>query len=384
MAEYTFSVLTTRTSLKEQCIYIDFSLDLDEDTVNSGKIYLINDDSKKIEPLNAIVDGRTLQLKLLDWATPNSSYTLIIESGIKSIVDNELNESILKNIIFKSEVTSDINILSPYNYQVYRDKINISWNEIAPDSRVNNYYLEISDDTGFYNIITKTVLSLSDSTSESTDDTYLYKASITQPKEYKLYYIRMRAQNASEDYGNWSNVVTFEYAEPLPKATPEKIEDKKIIYMGEATLDTLPPLKKAYLNFVYTITEAFTTTSDFIKEGEKITIGSNVIVIETKSGDIKYNILTGAEEDNTDTETDTDESTDGSTDSSETDSSDTPTIEIEDLTGTGKIPVVVANEDVEVTYDSILDILPDKYFSIYYPVNIDISNAEISIVRRDI
>ena len=51
MAEYTFSVLTTRTSLKEQCIYIDFSLDLDEDTVNSGKIYLINDDSKKLKEI---------------------------------------------------------------------------------------------------------------------------------------------------------------------------------------------------------------------------------------------------------------------------------------------------------------------------------------------
>lgn len=381
MAEYTFSVLNSYTSLKEQCVYIDFSLDIDEDTVDAGKLYLINDDTKKIEPLDVVIDGRTLQLKLLDWATPNSSYTLIIENGIKSIVENELKESILKNIIFKSEVTSDINIISPYNYQVYRDKINISWNEIAPDSRVNNYYLEISDDTGFYNIVTKTVISLNDSTPENADDSYLYTASIVQPKEYKQYYLRMRAQNASEEYGNWSNVVTFDYAEPLSKTTSEKSDDKKIVYMGDATLDTLPPLKKAYLNFVYTITEAFTTTSDFTKEGENVSVGGNVIIIETKTGDIKYSILTGTEENDN---TNTGENTDDSTGSSDADESDTPTIEIEDLTGTGKIPVVVASKDVDVTYDSILDILPDKFFSIYYPVDIDISNAEISVVRRDI
>ena len=46
MAEYKFVVLDIRANLKEQSVFIDFSLDIDEDSISSDKIYLINQEIK--------------------------------------------------------------------------------------------------------------------------------------------------------------------------------------------------------------------------------------------------------------------------------------------------------------------------------------------------
>ena len=107
MAEYKFVVLDIRANLKEQSVFIDFSLDIDEDSISSDKIYLINQETKSIAPFSVVVDGKTIQLKLLDWAIPNDKYSLIVEAGITSIVDNTIDSSIIQDVVFESEVNKE-------------------------------------------------------------------------------------------------------------------------------------------------------------------------------------------------------------------------------------------------------------------------------------
>ena len=145
MAEYNFVVLDVRASFKEQSVFVNFSLDLDEDTISTERIYLLNQETKSIAPIKTIVDGRTLQIKLLDWAVPNNRYTLIIESGIGSISDEVTDTSLLQDLIFESEVVSEMSIINPYNYQIYRNTIDLCWQEISSGKRANSYYIEISD-----------------------------------------------------------------------------------------------------------------------------------------------------------------------------------------------------------------------------------------------
>lgn len=338
MAEYKFVVLDIRANLKEQSVFIDFSLDVDEDSISADKIYLINQKTKSIAPFSIVVDGKTIQLKLLDWAIPNDKYSLIVEAGITSIVDNAIDSSIIQDIVFESEVVSDILILEPYNYQVYRDTVDLSWKEISAGNHTNSFYVEISNDTAFHNIIHKSVIDLNDSVKD-TDNDFVFKTSLAPLKEYGQYYIRMRAQN-SDGYGKWSNVITFDSLEKkvvIPEKSNEENKDP------DADIDNTDPDIE--------LPDIDTSESGGDSKGE----GTNAESPDT-SGDKAEE--KGPEKEGT-------------------------TIEIEDLTGEDKKEIILDANDIDVEYKPMIDILPEN-FSIFYPIDVDISQAEITVIRRDI
>lgn len=338
MAEYKFVVLDIRANLKEQSVFIDFSLDIDEDSISSDKIYLINQETKSIAPFSVVVDGKTIQLKLLDWAIPNDKYSLIVEAGITSIVDNTIDSSIIQDVVFESEVISDISIINPYNYQVYRDTVDLSWKEISTGDHTNSFYVEISNDTAFHNIIHKSLIDLNNSVKDMDND-FVFKTSLAPLKEYGQYYIRMRAQN-SNGYGKWSDVVTFDFLEKKA-VVPEKTDGEN--KDPDADIDNTTPGME--------LPDTNTSESGGDNKGE----GTN-----TESPDTS--------EDNTEEKEPEKEGT---------------TIEIEDLTGEGKKEIILDTHDVDVEYEPMIDILPEN-FSIFYPIDIDISQAEVTVIRRDI
>lgn len=359
MAEYDFTALSVRASLKEQSIFVDFSLDIDEDTISAEKIYLLNQDTQSIAPIKIIVDGRTLQLKLLDWAVPNSKYTLIIESGIGSISEEVIDVSLLKDVTFESEVVSEITLINPYNYQIYRDTIKLVWNEVTAGSRVNSYYVEIADDVGFHNVVIKTFIDLNGDVSDKIDDVYKYKTSLAPLKEYGQYYIRLRAQDTNDAYGKWSDVITFDFLEPVKKSESSSTDSSK--EDSSTATDTTTDDNKKDDSSTSTETQPNTPTDE--SDNESADPGD---VNDKKSDD--------------ELDSDTDSYDDSDDDDEENEGE---TIVIEDMTGTGSKTIILDTNDVTLEYEDVLDLLPE-YFSIYYPVDIDISNAEFTIVRRDI
>lgn len=367
MAEYNFVVLDVRASFKEQSVFVNFSLDLDEDTISTERIYLLNQETKSIAPIKTIVDGKILQIKLLDWAVPNNRYTLIIESGVGSISDEVTDTSLLMDVIFESEVVSEISIINPYNYQIYRDAIDLCWQEITTGKRTNSYYVEISDDTGFHHIVRNTLINMESSVPDNVDNDFRYKISLAPITDYGQYYIRVRAQDNQDNYGKWSNVVTFDYLEPLPKkedpiTLPEKEPSDNEANKTEDEQVT-PPLDSDNTKPEPDTPDKSDTDNEGTSEQPDTSSDNNNNVNDNKDDDKN-------KEDN---------ASENIPDESEGD-----TIVIEDLTETGKKPIILEDNDVVIQYEEMMDILPDKFFSIFYPIDIDISQAEFSIIRRDI
>lgn len=378
MAEYNFVVLDVRASFKEQSVFVNFSLDLDEDTISTERIYLLNQETKSIAPIKTIVDGRTLQIKLLDWAVPNNRYTLIIESGVGSISDEVTDTSLLQDLIFESEVVSEISIINPYNYQIYRNTIDLCWQEISSGKRANSYYIEISDDTGFHHIVRNTFIDMESDTPDNTDNDFRYKTSLAPLKDYGQYYIRMRAQDDHDNYGKWSKVITFDYLEPLPKKEDPVISPEE---------DSTTPSE-----------QESPSDESCKKEGGETTPPSDPDDTKSESGDTLPDSSDepGADDAGTSMESPeqpdappsenngNDEDKENNTDKSTPDESEGETIIIEDLTETGKKPIILEDNDVVIQYEEMMDILPDEFFSVFYPIDIDISQAEFLIIRRDI
>lgn len=84
------------------------------------------------------------------------------------------------------------------------------------------------------------------------------------------------------------------------KYTDKKISDAIMsIYTlaGSCLFSELPPLTEDYVGFIYSITDDFTTTSDFVEgEGKKFPAGTNVTVVNagTRNNPVyKYDAFIG-------------------------------------------------------------------------------------------
>lgn len=199
MAEYDFGVIEIESSLKEQSIFIKFNLDLDEETVTYNNIYLMTLDptinANRGVKYKIIVDGDLLQLKLEEWAVPNEQYTVLIQPGICSVTGINLEYAVVRNFIFKSDVTSKVSILSPAMYEKVSGKsFSCTWKEQG-DHLENNYYLEIDTSNAFDQNVFKTNINGK-------------QGFTTDILENGQYYLRIRSCN-KEDYSYWSDTITF-------------------------------------------------------------------------------------------------------------------------------------------------------------------------------
>lgn len=213
MAEYVFGVIGAKTSLEAPHVLIDFSLDIDEDTVSNNSIYLVRTANNSAILCEYEVDGRRVSLTAKGELLPNENYTLIIDSTVSSITGTQIGTALYKKVVFKSTVTSKVTVLSPSDFQEINDEgLEISWEETGANP-IGKYYLEIGTDNAFHNTICKTYISekafnVSDSI-------------VSEPGEY---YIRVRAHNNDKDYGAWSPTVSFVVPKPTNVPPPEPVE----------------------------------------------------------------------------------------------------------------------------------------------------------------
>lgn len=199
MAEYEFGITDVIASLKEQSVFIYFTLDLDEETVNPDNIILtvrnIDTGKNDIALYDISVFNNIIQLKLNEWAVPNVRYTLIIQPGTKSITGELLNGALIRNFSFKSDVISKINLLTPADFEKIPCKdFTCTWEEIG-DSLTHSFYLEICKNQAFFDLVLKTSI-------------FGKRSFTTNELEPGQYFIRIRAQQG-EEYGYWSPLKTF-------------------------------------------------------------------------------------------------------------------------------------------------------------------------------
>ena len=63
---------------------------------------------------------------------------------------------------------------------------------------------------------------------------------------------------------------------------------------GSLAFASLPELSASVLGMVYNVTDAFTTTTDFVDgSGKKYPAGTNVVVVDAGSGSYKFDVLAG-------------------------------------------------------------------------------------------
>ena len=202
MAESIFQVTDIRASLRDKAIYITLSKEPDPDTVNQDSVFLLNKENKTLELLDIDVDKRTIKLQFRQTPVPNINYALYIQSTVKSLVENlSLDESLMRNLSFKSDVISTCTILSPSNFERTKT-VDVSWQETG-EKLENTFRLQIATENIFTNCVIDTVVNGKN------------QISLDKPFDNGQYYIRVRSERLlAEDFaemGRWSEIVTFIY-----------------------------------------------------------------------------------------------------------------------------------------------------------------------------
>ncbi len=194
-----FNIINIYTSLKDKELILEFSFDVEEESVDKSSILLSNKDTEEIISFNIEIEKNILKLKFMDWPMPNSIYYLKVQNSVKSITGDELKMSLRRDIVFKSEVKSNIRIISPSDYEQLKE-LAIEWEEISEEDKVNNYYIEVARNIIFYDIARRTNV-------EGKNKIELKDIS------YGQYYLRVRAQKSENEYGRWSEPVTFVFGD---------------------------------------------------------------------------------------------------------------------------------------------------------------------------
>lgn len=218
--ERFFQINSIEASLKEQSLFITLNADVDESTVNDDNLILMNKASRAMIPFDISIDRKVIQLKLKRWAEPNSEYILIVEAGIKSLVGIELESSISRKIIFKSEILNGVRILNPINFESMTDveELKVRWEEILPPrkkKKYKRYRIEISKDQAFINQAIETYVDVDGENYEMVFNEF----SLGQ------FFMRMRVED-NDQYGPWSEIISFTIKSSKQVKDPTIIENE--------------------------------------------------------------------------------------------------------------------------------------------------------------
>ena len=205
MAEMHFSIVAVSASLLKKSIFVECSLDVDEDTVDSSNVILLDKTTNTIELFEAETDEKIIQLKLRNDPQPGHDYTLLIQPGIESIVGDRLETAFMRTFQFMSEVVSRVELLRPADFEKI-DAIKLEWQEVG-DTLTGSFQWQVAKENAFYNIAYETTVTGSNS---------IELPALPEGQ----YYVRGRAVKGDE-YGCWSDTKTFMYV-PKPDAPAEE------------------------------------------------------------------------------------------------------------------------------------------------------------------
>lgn len=208
-----FLVLSIDTLLNEKKILISTNRDIDPNALKDTIIEVYERGTKTPLLFEPIIEDKNLAINLKDWPVPNTDYVLSVK-GLTSVAEEKLPSNIKRTIKFDSSVVSKVNIISPSMFEKI-DDVFIELKELAEkeEDLIGSYYVEVSTDNAFYNIVAKGTFSKT-----------IFKLSLNKNKQY---FIRARVQTTDEDiqYGLWSEVITFVYGEEVEDGGIPDIEE---------------------------------------------------------------------------------------------------------------------------------------------------------------
>lgn len=208
-----FLVLSIDTLLNEKKILITTNRDIDPNTLKDTIIEVYERGTKTPLLFEPVIEAKNLAINLKDWPIPNTDYILSVK-GLTSVAEEKLPSNIKRTIKFDSSVVSKVNIISPSMFEKI-DDVFIELKELADkeEDLVGSYYVEVSTDNAFYNIVAKGTFSKT-----------VFKLALNKNKQY---FIRARVQTTDENiqYGIWSEVITFIYGEEVEDGGIPDIEE---------------------------------------------------------------------------------------------------------------------------------------------------------------
>ena len=224
MAYIKFCIVAVETSLKDQSIYVTFNKEIDTDTISLQNVVLAvnNTVTAPVTNFKIIVgeDLKTVKLLLTESPTVNIPYVLVIRDTVQDLEGNNLDKSLFRNVMFNSNVTSEVTVNSPANFEIITDQT-FSWKETG-DNLVYSYRLQISSDTGFHNIQVDTLIK---------DKQSITLGAKLEPGQY---FFRIRVEQG-EEFGLWSQIRTFlvqqsnEYEEESVSEDQQDTEDTETV-----------------------------------------------------------------------------------------------------------------------------------------------------------
>ena len=205
-----FNLLSIQSIAAEKRIFLTFNFDIRSDSVKGDSIIVSRVRDDHHIPFRFTVKNDLIALDFDDWFSPNEEYFVIINKGIENIIGHRLLHTVRRRIVFKSEITNKIKIVSPYMHEKIQD---LSFAlEDSGETPFGNYYVEIAVENRFYNTIYQAEV-------KETEFTLVIRPDLNPGQ----YYIRVRAQH-DEEYGPWSDIVTFIYKDaPEPEFPIDKV-----------------------------------------------------------------------------------------------------------------------------------------------------------------
>jgi hypothetical protein len=226
-----FRISAINADLKNKSVTIESTFELDPDTVTEANIQLYCKDTRNDIGFDIKLAGKVITLNLLDWPEPNIDYVISVQK-LKTVLGDELVSGVRRKLVFESSVCSKCEITYPA-YDEVIENLKVAWKEILPSETsqyVSSYYIEISTESAFHNIV------------EHTTVIGRTELDISDLKDGQ-YFVRCRAQKDNE-YGLWSDTITFiigdETAKPGPIFDPNNTDENEDIYIPDINVLSTP------------------------------------------------------------------------------------------------------------------------------------------------
>lgn len=200
--KFNLSSVTKDTS--KNTIELKFNFDIDADSIGTDTIGLTTSNGSRVDFDIKVVDD-IIVLTLQTWPDPEDTLQLLIKKEIKSIDGRLINNALRYKITFESEITSQVIIKKPYNFQKLED-IKCILND---SDNINSYCIQIAKENRFYNFVYDSVI-------------YSNELSIIIPElKAGQYYLRARVQENGK-YGKWCQPITFIYKSVCDEDKPKE------------------------------------------------------------------------------------------------------------------------------------------------------------------
>ncbi len=216
-------------------VSIDFTYDVDEDTVDTRSIFVTKENDLNLIKSKYHVNGSAVTVIFDEDFEVNQTYTLYVTKKVLAVTGDPLALETVRNFSIESSVDSTCQITSPANHEDIKI-LKFSWKEIKGKSKklTNAFYLEIAPDAHFFRPLLQTEI-VGHKTFE-----------VQRLEQCRQYWVRVRSQSGPDDYGNWSEPVTFTYTAPIDDTN----DDDDIIYIRPLEIISRPDEGTTPANFI--------------------------------------------------------------------------------------------------------------------------------------